>query len=84
MLFDTNHPDRGIQIVDIPSGSVPTLRVTRQQRRNPVGHIALCFGRGFRACPKRRTVGKKSQLDGSRHRHRIRSAVDASASVVVA
>ena len=29
VLFDTNHPDRGIQIVDIPSGSVTDICESR-------------------------------------------------------
>ena len=83
VLFDTNHPDRGIQIVDVATGShTRRLPVECQQRRLAVEDLALRTGSGLRSRTQRRS--KASELDGSGNRHRIRAAVDAPASFVVA
>ena len=84
VLCDTNHPDRGIFLIDVATGdAAPGLHAGFEQWRIAVARIAICSGRGLRASAFGGEDGRNAELDGSIDRHCLRTAMDTSASVVL-
>jgi hypothetical protein len=81
ILCDTNHPDEGLQIIDVATGARRQLCLSQSsnqgtQWRKSCYAVAEDFA-DARACEE------QSQLDGECRRHGLRPAVHASASLVV-
>ena len=80
VLCDTNHPDEGLQIIDVATGARRPLCLSESSNQGSQWRsIALRAGRRFRPRPQRKNV----ELDGSRRRHRLRPAMDPPASLLV-
>ena len=78
VLCDTNHPDEGLQIIDVATGARRQLvRQRVEQSGDAMAEELLRGGRGFR----RRA--QEPELDGERRRHGLRPAAHAPAPVVV-
>ena len=78
VLCDTNHPDEGLQIIDVATGGRrQAVRQRVEQSGLAVAEELLRGGRGFRG------RAEESELDGERGGHGVRSAAHAPAPVVV-
>ncbi len=79
VLCDTNHPDNGLQIVDVKSGARRQLCLTESSNQGTQWRKSrYALAEDFAGAQE------NAELDGERRRHRVRPAVDAPAPVLVA